>query len=207
MKRIIPLFPLSLVIFPKSKYPLHIFEERYKILINLCIENRTGFGILTVNENATSEIGSYCLIQEVIQKYPNGEMDIVVEGTERFIVRQKWAHPDGYLMGNVEVFKDHNSDFNYLLLSELEDRFRFIIDTLKLNLSESFWNNLKSSELKSFKYAEKTGMNLQQQQELLAIQSEDKRLSYIITHLATLSKFISKVEFTSKLVMNDGYLN
>ncbi len=46
MKNTIPIFPLNLVVFPDSKYPLHIFEERYKILLQKCLTDNSGFGIV-----------------------------------------------------------------------------------------------------------------------------------------------------------------
>jgi Lon protease-like protein len=58
----IPLFPLNLVVFPNSRYPLHIFEERYKKMINDCLTDETGFGIVAPSGKELSKIGSYAVI-------------------------------------------------------------------------------------------------------------------------------------------------
>ncbi|HQJ46975.1 MAG TPA: LON peptidase substrate-binding domain-containing protein, partial [Ignavibacteriaceae bacterium] len=73
----IPIFPLNLVVFPGSKYPLHIFEERYKILIQKCLQENTGFGIVAAFDKKISDMGVYVLIDSVLKYYDNGESDIV----------------------------------------------------------------------------------------------------------------------------------
>src|SRR5512147_3070186 len=94
----IPLFPLNIVVFPSSKYPLHIFEERYKKMINKCLREETGFGIVTRLDNELSKIGSYVEIEDILQKFDNGEMDISVVGKGRFIIDSVFSHPDKYLL-------------------------------------------------------------------------------------------------------------
>ena len=76
----IPIFPLNLVVFPDSKYPLHIFEERYKILIEKCLREKTGFGIVASFERKISDVGVYVIIDSVVKVYDNVESDIVVDG-------------------------------------------------------------------------------------------------------------------------------
>ena len=65
----IPIFPLNLVVFPGSKYPLHIFEERYKRLLNKCLNSNTGFGIVSLIDKIISDVGVYVIISEVIKTY------------------------------------------------------------------------------------------------------------------------------------------
>ena len=63
----VPIFPLNLVVFPGSKYPLHIFEERYKILINRCLEDNSGFGIVALIDKKISDVGVFVKVNQVIK--------------------------------------------------------------------------------------------------------------------------------------------
>lgn len=80
----IPMFPLNMVILPGEVKPLHIYEERYKQLINDCLQNNANFGIPYINNNSVSEFGIEARITKVTKLYENGEMDIMVEGLRAF---------------------------------------------------------------------------------------------------------------------------
>ena len=123
MNNSISIFPLNLVVFPYSKIPLHIFEERYKKMIDKCLEEKTGFGIISLIKNNLSEIGSYVDITDVLNKYENGESDIVVKGNARFKLLKAKKHPDGYLIGEVEEYTDISREFDKNLLEELRNNF------------------------------------------------------------------------------------
>ena len=65
----IKLFPLSLVTFPTKIVPLHIFEERYKVLISECLNNKSEFGIVYQNNNTLAEYGCSMNVLKVVKKY------------------------------------------------------------------------------------------------------------------------------------------
>jgi Lon protease-like protein len=203
----IPLFPLNIVVFPSSKYPLHIFEKRYKKMINRCLLEKTGFGIVTKIENEISKIGSYVEIENILQKFDNGEMDIAVEGKGRFIINKIYSHPDKYLVAGISEYRDITSDVNPSLLVELQNSFERIIEKTNFQLEEAFWRNYEETGLKSFKLAEKSGLTLKQQQDLLMFQDENKRVNYLIEHYENLEKQITESSTIRSLVMSDGYIN
>lgn len=207
MKKLIPLFPLKLVVFPSSRYPLHIFEERYKKMIRWCLDNRLGFGIVATIGSSFSNIGTLVIIDEVTRTYPNGESDIVVYGQNRFIVISTHVHKDGYLVAEIETFKDSDEDANGNLISEVKDKFEEILKRAEFSLEENFWRNLDNTKFKSFKFAEKTGLSLEQQQTLLSIQNENKRLTFLLEHLEKLSTFVEETSIIKSLIMNDGFIN
>jgi Lon protease-like protein len=79
------LFPLAIVLVPTERIPLHIFEPRYRELIEECVENDTDFGlVLATGDGAVHEIGTRAAVLEVIEALDDGRMNIVVEGRERF---------------------------------------------------------------------------------------------------------------------------
>jgi Lon protease-like protein len=85
---LLPLFPLDLVLLPGTSLPLHIFEPRYKEMISECLDRKKSFGVVRAKEEGVAEIGCTAEIITVAKKYPDGRMDIVTEGRERFEVMQ-----------------------------------------------------------------------------------------------------------------------
>ncbi len=203
----IPIFPLSLVVFPDSKYPLHIFEERYKILLQKCLTENSGFGIVASIEKRISDIGVYVMVSEILKTYLNGELDIVVKGIERFLINSTSLHPDGYYLADVEKYNDEIIIVDLGLVDELQSEFEEIVELANYKLEDAFWNNLKSKKLKSYKIAEKSGLSYEQQQELLILKNENKRLNYLINYFNSIKNKISGAESLKKIIMNDGYIN
>jgi Lon protease-like protein len=88
MAPLLPLFPLELVLLPGAPLPLHIFEPRYREMISECLEHNRNFGVLRAKEESIAEVGCTAEIIAVTKKYPDGRMDIVTQGRERFEVLQ-----------------------------------------------------------------------------------------------------------------------
>ena len=104
------LFPLPLVLVPTERLPLHIFEPRYKELIGECLTNGTEFGVvLSADGGEAHDVGTRASIVEVLIEHPDGSMDIVVEGGERFHLVE--THYDRtFLSGTVEDVIDVEDD-------------------------------------------------------------------------------------------------
>jgi ATP-dependent Lon protease len=208
MKSTIPIFPLSIVIFPGSKYPLHIFEERYKKLMQRCIETGEGFGIVSKKDLEISTIGCYVKLYKILKKYDNGSMDIIIEGIERFQSVATALHKDNYLEAEILPYYDEESpNFNAPNYSKTIEKFRNVLNKTSIVLENKFWDNLDVSNLKSFKIAEKAGLNLQQQQVLLQLKSESERLKFIYKHLENLENYFEETEVVKEIISGDGYLN
>ena len=207
MKNTIPIFPLNLVVFPDSKYPLHIFEERYKILLQKCLTDNSGFGIVASIDKRISDVGVYVKVTQILKTYLNGELDIVVQGVERFLINSTSLHPDGYYVADVEKYDDENIMIDTRLNDELKSEFEEIVELANFKLEDAFWNNLNSAKLKSYKIAEKFGLTYEQQQELLVLKNENERLSYLINYFILIKDKVDRADTIKKIIMNDGYLN
>lgn len=206
MTKSIPIFPLNLVVFPYSRIPLHIFEEKYKKMIIMCLKEKSGFGIVSILKKELSKIGSYVEITDVLNKYANGEMDIVVKGTGRFkIIETK--HSEDYLTARVEEYADIPQKLDVNLLKELRNNFLSIIKKINFKLDDTFWQNYEFSELKSYKIAEKSGLSLEQQQKLLSLQQENERIDFLIEHLEKLDKQVNENIMTGAIILGNGYLS
>ncbi len=80
MTNFIPVFPLGIVVYPGEELNLHIFEPKYKQLINDCFETKKPFGIPTVIDGKIVEMGTTVLIKEISKTYEDGQLDIRTEG-------------------------------------------------------------------------------------------------------------------------------
>src|SRR5688572_4421021 len=102
---IIPLFPLGLVLFPGMILPLHIFEERYKIMISDCLEEKKNFGIVYYTGDNFNMIGCTAKVIKIIKKYEDGRMDIMTEGSQRFHIVEMYEEKP-YIEAKVTYFDD-----------------------------------------------------------------------------------------------------
>ncbi len=84
----IGLFPLPMVLLPTEQVPLHIFEERYKELIDECLAGDMAFGLLYADGEGLKEIGTEAAVVEVLTRFEDGRLNILVEGGDRFRVHE-----------------------------------------------------------------------------------------------------------------------
>jgi ATP-dependent Lon protease len=206
MNSTIPIFPLNLVVFPFSKVPLHIFEERYKKMIGKCLKEKSGFGIVSIIKKRISGIGSYVEVINVLKKYDTGELDIIVKGTKRFRIVSKTKNTDGYLLADIEEYFDISSDYDEKLLEDLRNNFKAIIEKINFKLDDAYWESYEKAKFKSYKIAEKSGLSLELQQKLITLQNENDRIDFLLNHLEKLDKRISDSLATGAIIMGDGFL-
>ncbi len=78
-----PLFPLGIVLLPSEVVPLHIFEERYKMMIGECLESESEFGIVWLADDGLREVGLHGARDQVLEEMDDGRMNILVAGGRR----------------------------------------------------------------------------------------------------------------------------
>jgi len=105
MSTLLPLFPLQLVVFPRTQLPLHIFEERYKEMVSEAIQNQSDFGIVLAKDEGIVNAGCTVIVDKVITEYPDGRLDILTSGRRRFEILFL-NQEKSYLRGAVEFFDD-----------------------------------------------------------------------------------------------------
>lgn len=105
----LPLFPLNVVLFPGQTLPLHIFEPRYRAMIQRCIEKDAPFGVLLAQDDdeGPHTIGTAARITQV-ERLADGRMNILTVGTERFELRNVRLSEDQYLIGDVVAYPFRN---------------------------------------------------------------------------------------------------
>ena len=109
-ERLLPLFPLPLVLFPGVLLPLHIFEPRYREMLADCLAADRRFGIVYVGEDDADgpergAVGCIAVIQSN-DALPDGRSNILVAGGDRFAIARLVAGVRPYLLGEVVVYGD-----------------------------------------------------------------------------------------------------
>jgi Lon protease-like protein len=207
MEHVAPIFPLPLVKFPNAYYPLHIFEERYKALINRSIKNNSTFVIVPTLNDVPAHIGTEVSVSQITNKYPTGEFDIIVKGEAKVKILNSWKTSAGYSEAVIEELEEESFHDEFSVIEILEEKFKALIKKIDINLDPNFWKNLETAKLKSYKIAEKCGLSLEQQIKLLTEPDEEERLGFLISHIIELEKTIKERSVMISLIMNDGYLN
>lgn len=131
-ERLIPLFPLRVVVFPRTRLPLHIFEERYKKMVGEAIRDSSEFGIVLAREEGIVNAGCTVAVEKLLEMYPDGRMDILTRGQRRFEIESLDEELE-FLRARVNFFEDDDFEpiapelraealANFRVLRELEDR-------------------------------------------------------------------------------------
>ena len=102
---LIPLFPLQVVVFPRTPLPLHIFEERYKEMVGEAIRANSEFGVVLARDEGILNAGCTVVVEKLLQMHPDGRMDILTRGRRRFEIASL-NEEKTYLQAEVEFYDD-----------------------------------------------------------------------------------------------------
>jgi Lon protease-like protein len=162
MTNFIPIFPLAIVVYPGEQLNLHIFEPRYKQLINECHKEKKLFGIPSVIENQMQDFGTLVKITEISKIHDNGEMDIKTEGDQVFRVLEVIKEvPDKLYSGAIVNYPANNSQGSSELMRRVVNSIRELYKLLKVK--KEFVK--KDIELNSYDVAHHVGLSLQEEYE------------------------------------------
>jgi ATP-dependent Lon protease len=168
------LFPLGIVLLPTERIPLHIFELRYQELIGECIDEERDFGLVFADEGGMREIGTRAAVLEVLERFSDGRLNIVVEGRERFRIVEETSGRS-FHTALAEQFADDE------ILSRRENRTRALelYRALGRIVEQAVDEPDPDSGLLSFELAARVDFGPERKQELLELQSEPKRLEAV----------------------------
>jgi Lon protease-like protein len=201
----LPLFPLNVVLFPSSSLPLHIFEERYKTLINECIGRNKDFGINLLRPDGMEEVGCTASVIHVARRYDDGKMDIVVRGERIYRLVDFTDDSKPYAVGTVEYVTDLQQEVDTALVDDTVRLFR-VLQQLASRAPLSATQITDALPRLSFVIAQKAGLDLDARQRLLETQDENARLELLRRHLTAMIPQLEKKEELERLTQNDGYL-
>jgi Lon protease-like protein len=167
----LPLFPLPLVLLPTEVVPLHIFEDRYKEMIALCLDEHREFGIVWLSDSGLKEVGCTASVAEVLEQMEDGRMNILVRGGTPFRLLEK-QEEHAYPAGTVEILGDQGIAEPEETGGEARERYADLLESLTDERPEQ----AALAELSSYEMAASVDIDLDVKQGLLELRSEEARL-------------------------------
>ena len=169
--RELPLFPLPLVLLPTEVVPLHIFEDRYKEMIGLCVSEHRDFGIVWMSDSELKDVGCTATVAEVLETMEDGRMNILVRGGTPFrLLERQERHT--YPAGTVELLDDRGSAAAPDSGDEARERYADLLETM----TEERPEQAALAELSSYEMAATVEIDPDVKQGLLELRSEEARL-------------------------------
>jgi len=202
MTNFIPVFPLAIVVYPGEQLNLHIFEPRYKQLINECHALKKPFGIPAVINDTITEMGTLVQVKEISQVYEDGKMDIKTEGLQVFrILELIHELPDKLYGGAIVNYPENNEKGNRILMRGIVKGIRELHRLL--NIEKKF--SKPDDALWSYDVAHHAGMSLQEEYELLELLHELQRQEYLKRHLTKVIPVLAEMEMLKEKVKLNGH--
>ena len=202
MTNFIPIFPLAIVVFPGEQLNLHIFEPRYRQLINECFATKKPFGIPAVIDDKINEMGTLVQVKEISQVYEDGKMDIKTEGLQVFRMLEAIHElPDKLYSGAIVNYPDNNEKGNRILMNGIVKGIKELHKLL--NIEKKFVK--PDEELWSYDVAHHAGMSLQEEYELLELLHELQRQEYLKRHLTKVIPVLAEMEMLKEKVKLNGH--
>ncbi len=202
MTNFIPIFPLSIVVFPGEQLNLHIFEPRYKQLITDCYAEAKPFGIPTVLDNGVNELGTLLEISEIVAVHADGKMDIRTKGLQVFKMLETIKDlPDKLYSGAIVTYPANDQRLKTALMTKIITDIRALHKLLKV--SKDF---KKPDELlTSYDVVHHAGLTVQEEYELLGLWREDQRLEYLKRHLTKVLPMVLGIENLKDKIQLNGH--
>jgi len=202
MTNFIPIFPLGIVVYPGEQLNLHIFEPRYKQLINECFEQKKPFGVPSVIENKLQDYGTVVQIKEITKVDENGEMDIKTEGQKVFRILEVIKEiPDKLYSGAIVNYPQNTEQGSAEVMRTLISSIKELYKLLKVE--KSFGKEDES--LKTYDVAHHVGFTIQEEYELLNLMHERQRQEYLKRHLTKVIPLVAEMEGLKEKVKLNGH--
>src|SRR6202044_1156053 len=167
----IPLFPLNTVLFPGAALPLHIFEQRYREMVGECLKENKPFGVVRSDGEQMAIIGCTAKIVRLVERFADGQMDILCEGVQRFEI-EALDESRKFLQADVEFFEDEGTRSTR---PDREDWAALHFATLQMAGIQGPTTHLDLTSPGAFQVAEGLPPDLEFKQQRLASRSDAER--------------------------------
>jgi Lon protease-like protein len=194
-----PLFPLGLVALPGELIPLHIFEERYKTMINECLEQQREFGIVWLADDGLREIGCACEVDRVLERTDDGRINLVARGTRPIRVLERQGHLP-YPAGVIEFVEDRQDEVDPELLGAARDAYADLVQRATDSQPEA--EALEA--MGAYEMAATVDFGLDAKQGLLDLRSENARLRLVARLFRAAIKRLDFVDRAQERARSNG---
>lgn len=199
LERDFPLFPLGLVALPAEFVPLHIFEPRYRTMIDLCLDEEREFGIVWADEDGVQPIGCAMEIAQVLERMEDGRINIVSRGTRVFrLVAQQDDLP--FPAGTVEFLEDDEEEPDV----PAGEKARAAYSELVQEATDKEMEADELEALSSYDMAATVDFGLEAKQELLDLRSENARLAFVARLFRAATRRLDFIERAQARARSNG---
>lgn len=194
------LFPLQSVVFPGENLPLHIYEDRYRQLIDDCEATGFSFGIPTFMDNRM-DYGTEVELVGIVKSYPTGAKDVICKGLRVFRIKrfyqtdydQIYANGDVEFLENIDDGEDQQREQLTAMIRELYQH----LDVPPPKIS--------ANSITSYTLSHKIGLSIEQEYTLLKIPSEKDRLAFLLNHLCITIPIVQELNRTRFTIEMNGH--
>jgi Lon protease-like protein len=169
-----PLFPLGLVALPSELVPLHIFEERYKTMIARVLEEEGEFGIVWVSDDGLRPIGCACEIAEILERLPDGRLNLVARGTRVFRIEARQEEL-AYPAGTVRFLEDRTEEVDPKAAADAHTVYAELVE----QATDRTPDPAEIATMSAYEMAATVDFGLEAKQGLLDLRSESARLRLV----------------------------
>ena len=196
----IGLFPLGIVLLPTEQVPLHIFEPRYRELIAECVASEEPFGLVYPDDDGVRRTGTLASVVEVVERFDDGRMNIVVEGGERFRLLEL-TEGRSFQTGTVEPLVDLDDPADPEDVSRGIGLFARLVELTGAEVEVPG----EKLERPSFSLASRFELAPELKLELLEEPSERLRLRRLCEILETVATAVERQRETAELASRNGH--
>jgi Lon protease-like protein len=198
----IPLFPLDVVLFPSMPLPLHIFEPRYKAMVNRCVDEGIEFGMVFAENRSIATIGCTAEITRTIKKYDDGRMDILTEGRAAFRIVEMLTEKE-YYEAVVDYLPEDVTPQDAEEEAELTEAFQHC----QLLLFGHPWQGCDKRDPTPLAYrlGARLPLDLKQRQALLETRNEDDRRGFLLQYCKALLPKLAQRQISRQRSGGNGH--
>jgi len=194
-----PLFPLSLVALPHELVPLHVFEERYRIMFAELLENEGEFGIVWMTDSGPKAIGCACEIEQVLERMEDGRLNVLTRGTRPFRIVER--QPDmPYPAATVEFLEDKDEEVD----DALAEAARAAYAELVVEATDNEPDPVELADKGAYAMAATVDFGLDAKQGLLDLRSENARMRLVTRLFKAALKRLDFVERAQARARSNG---
>jgi Lon protease-like protein len=200
-----PLFPLGLVLLPAEVVPLHIFEERYKLMVGECLERKSEFGVLWMAEGGLREVGCTARVTQLLERMEDGRMNILVQGAAPFrLVRriEDLPYPAGDVELLDEVDEEEETASEPAAGADAREQYADLVE----RVTDSRPSEGDLAQLDAYGMAATLDFALDAKQDLLELRSERLRLERLGELFKATIERLEQAEATAKVAKGNGHM-
>ena len=201
-KTTIPLFPLEVVLMPSMPLPLHIFEERYKLMIGECFEEKREFGVVYQKGSDMKKNGCTANIVQVLKRFADGRLDIMTQGVNRFVI-ESINEDKPYLQAEVIYFDDEREARADNLIA---DGIKLLEQLDVITGKKRDYRSLSRMDHKtiSFVIAYNEVFSMEEKQSFLEMRSTSERITKTVESLRKVVELLQITEEAKRIAGGNG---